>query len=195
MKQSEVWYYKNEKIDVVSFYKYLGIFFTSKLKWSKTQEMLSLQGMKASACIFRYQRKFGHLEPLDMFKIFDAMVKPILTYGAELWGFKYIEKIEAVQIKFCKQYCNLYKNTANVLALGECGRYPLCITYIPKCIKYWLNILKMDNHRYPKQCYNMLKRFDDAGRNTWATEIKNVLFMYGFGYVWIAQDIGDDFAF
>jgi hypothetical protein len=39
LKQTEKWLFNNEPIEVVPFYKYLGVFFTPKLVWSKTQEM------------------------------------------------------------------------------------------------------------------------------------------------------------
>ena len=74
------------------------------------------------------------------------MIKPILCYGSEIWGYSYVDKIEKVQIQFCKQYCNLPQNTPDILALGECGRLPLCITYMSNCIKFWLNITRMENH-------------------------------------------------
>ena len=45
--------------------------------------------------------------------------------------------------------------------------------------------------RYPKQSYLMLKNLDDCNRITWATSIRNLLCRYGFGYVWIAQGVGD----
>ena len=38
----------------------------------------------------------------------------------------------------------------------------------------------------------MLKQFDEAGRRTWASNIKKILFTYGFGYVWIAQEVGNE---
>ena len=36
----------------------------------------------------------------------------------------------------------------------------------------------------------MLYILDNAGRLCWVTHIKNILFEHGFGYVWIAQDVG-----
>ena len=36
LKGSEKWYFDGKFIDVVSFYKYLGIDFTPKLIWSRT---------------------------------------------------------------------------------------------------------------------------------------------------------------
>ena len=42
----------------------------------------------------------------------------------------------------------------------------------------------MHNERYVKTCYIMLKLLDDNGYQNWVTDVKNLLFMNGFGYVW-----------
>ena len=42
-----------------------------------------------------------------------------------------------------------------------------------------------------KQCYEMLKNLDAVDRENWASHIRALLFRYGFGYVWIAQDVGN----
>ena len=77
------------------------------------------------------------------------------------------------------------------MAIGEFGRLPLCHEYYSRCTKYWCKLLQMPNTRYPKSCYNMLKSLDDVGRKTWASEVRHLLFKFGFGFVWIAQDIGN----
>ena len=37
----------------------------------------------------------------------------------------------------------------------------------------------------------MIDSHDNIGRINWVTSVKNLLYQYGFGYVWISQDIGD----
>ena len=37
----------------------------------------------------------------------------------------------------------------------------------------------------------MLKRLDDAGRQTWATCIRMFLYSHGFGYAWVALEIAN----
>lgn len=37
----------------------------------------------------------------------------------------------------------------------------------------------------------MLKNLDAVGRENWASHTRALLFRYGFGYVWIAQDVGN----
>ena len=49
----------------------------------------------------------------------------------------------------------------------------------------------MPTTRYPKQYYHMLRKLDENGRKTWASKIKNVLYEYGFGYVWINDGDGN----
>ena len=49
----------------------------------------------------------------------------------------------------------------------------------------------MPSHKYPKQCYNILKFLDDTGSNCWATKIRALLYKYGFSFIWICQDVGD----
>ena len=119
------------------------------------------------------------------------MVLPILTFGAELWGYEYSAIIENVQLKFCRGFLGVNHSVNISIVLSECGRIPLCVIYKTKVVKYWCKLLRMDNHRFPKQCYMMLKAHADLGRINWVTQIKNVLCTNGFAYAWLSQDIGD----
>ena len=56
--------------------------------------------------------------------MFATVIVPIVTYGAELWGFKKLNEIEVVQLKFCKYLLGVGSQTQNVAALGECGNIP-----------------------------------------------------------------------
>ena len=87
------------------------------------------------------------------------------------------------------------RTVPNFTALSECGRQPLSTIYMTRCIKYWAKLTAMPSHRYPKQTYNMLRSLDLAGRTTWATHIKCLLFKFGFGYAWLANEVGDVVAF
>ena len=49
-------------------------------------------------------------------------------------GHSYNKTVETTHIKFCKRYCLLYNNCPDAFALSECGRLPLCTTYMYNCI-------------------------------------------------------------
>ena len=122
-------------------------------------------------------------------------VKPVACYGAEIWGYEFCEEIEKVQSRFCKYFIGLKQQTNDSFAIGECGRLPLVVCYTIKAIKYWIKLTQMANHRYPRQCYLMLKSLTEAGKTTWASHIKLLLFENGFGHAWMAGSVWDANAF
>ena len=191
LRNYEHWTYNGEAVNVVTIYKYLGLIFTPTLSWGKAKQKLVAQANKSIFAIKSYQKKFGHFTLSDHFKLFDSMVKPILLYGGDIWGFEYTSEIEKVQIRFCKDFLGVGPSTNDSVALGECGRLPLCVDYFLKCIKYWLKLLYMPQYRLPRNCYKMLKGLDDTGRNNWASAIKHLLYLHGFGNVWLAQEVGN----
>ena len=52
IKEIEHWFYQGQHIDIVASYKYLGVYFTPKLIWTKTKEVLASQANKAVNRIF-----------------------------------------------------------------------------------------------------------------------------------------------
>ena len=75
LKHAEKWFYQGVEVEVVSVYKYLGVYFTPKLIWTKTKEILAKQALKAASSIFRFQKQFGFFHPSDVFKLFDSYGK------------------------------------------------------------------------------------------------------------------------
>ena len=44
VKEKERWFYQGEQIDIVPFYKYLGVYFIPKLIWTKNKRSFSISG-------------------------------------------------------------------------------------------------------------------------------------------------------
>jgi hypothetical protein len=68
--------------------------------------------------------------------LFDTMITPILTYGAEVWGFHAALDIEKIHISFCKSVLGVNSKTSNVAVLGELGRMPMNILRQKRILKY-----------------------------------------------------------
>ena len=82
-----------------------------------------------------------------------------------------------------------------LLSLGECGRNGVYVVCYVKCIKYWLKLISSEDGSLLKSCYNMQVTQSNAGRKNWATDIKNMLFSFGYGYAWENQFIENHAAF
>ena len=128
---------------------------------------------------------------MDNFKLFDTMIKPILCYGGKIWGFEIVVNIQNVHDNFCEKVLKLPPCTLNVFARGECGRFTIYIDYFCRCVKYWVKLTRMNTKSLPYKSYKMLRNLDENGRITWASKVREMLFKYGFGYVWHTENVGD----
>ena len=89
-------------------------------------------------------------------KIFDAQVQPIL-YGAEIWGLDSSSSvIDNVHLFGLKRYLGVDRRTPNDLVYGEVGRFPIQMNVSVCCIRYWLILARMHEHRLPLRAYKML---------------------------------------
>ena len=69
--------------------------------------------------VLKLERKHN-LSIKCLLSLFDKMVKPILLYGCELWGFGNNDVL-----KFCKMILSLKTSTPNYMIYGELGRNPV----------------------------------------------------------------------
>ena len=90
-----------------------------------------------------------------------------------------------------KYLLSVASNTSNCAVLGELGRYPLSVVYIVKCVKFWLKIVQDNSIRIRNSLYKMLKQYSDLGGQNWSMKVRNLLYRYGFGDVWLQQSVGD----
>ena len=195
LRQNEKWYFNGSRLEVVSMYKYLGVVFTPKLVWSECQKTLAMQAQRGLFLIRKFSYACDGL-PVDLhFELFDSMILPILLYSSEIWGFNVANDVEKVHLQFCKSVLGVPSHTPTLAVLSETGRVPLYVYYFKRLVKYWLKILQMPGHRYPKACYIMLHTLDQQGRSTWASSVRLLLHKYNFHDVWDQQGVGDVNAF
>ena len=66
-------------LKLLSAYKYMGLFITPKLIWPYAKHNLTAQARKLIISMLKLQSSVGYFEYPELFKLFDTMIKPILT--------------------------------------------------------------------------------------------------------------------
>ena len=187
----EKWVYNSLSMPVVNIYKYLGIFFSTRLSFSAACKDLASKAKNALLCIM--QRLYAlNNNSLELFlKLFDSQVRPIAQYGCEIWGLdKAAVHSEAVHLFAIKKYLGVDIRTPNDLVYGETNRYPTYVNSTVSVIRYWIRLVEMKDHRLPYKAYFMLHNLDANGKNNWVTNVRCCLNKYGFGHVWLNQGVG-----
>jgi hypothetical protein len=194
IKKNEVLYYNGIRLKYVTYYKYLGVLISTRLSWSPAQVTLSLQASKALHVIseVNYKCDYSFSVACDLF---DKCIVPILTYGSEIWGVSVHNSIESLHNKFCKMQLGVGSSTPTPAVLGECGRDHMYIACLCKCIKYWLKLISLPADSLLGSCYAILYRQSLSGKTNWASKIRDILFRYGFGWIWENQNVIDVYSF
>ena len=183
---NEKWHIGTADLNVVSEYTYLGIVMSTRLSSTCIQNRLATRARSAVAKIDKSLRHLHDLELEVLTNIFDTQVKPILLYGAEVWGMcNDTSVIENVHLNALKRSLNVPFITPNALVYGDTGRHELYIRSTICSIRYWLKILKMNDSRYVKKVYNMMLNRSTA--NSWTNQIKDVLYNLNLSEYWENQ--------
>lgn len=107
LKKIESWSFGKETLQIVSQYKYLGFNFTSIINMQTTVQGICLKGKRALYDFLKTVYSIGNVTYDIYFKVFDIKIKPIVTYGAEIWGCKQFEVLERIQSTACKRFLNV----------------------------------------------------------------------------------------
>ena len=188
----EKWTYNGVIMPVVNMYKYLGIYFSTRLSFTAACRDIGSKAKNALLNILHKMKKFEN-RSLDIFlKLFDFQIQPIMQYGSEIWGMEgAAQQCEKIHLYALKRILCVDMRTPNDLIYSELNRYPVVINSILSCIRYWTRLLEMGEWRIPKKAYIMLKTLDERDKKTWVTNIRLCLYENGFGYVWESQGVGN----
>ena len=95
--------------------------------------------------------------PAPQCKLFDSLVKPILSYASGFWAVdpQAGASAEKLHRQFLKQLLRVRNSTTNKMVLAEFGRYPLQT-------HYWQQVLRFHNRaiKMPDSCLVKLAMID-----------------------------------
>ena len=113
-----VFTYGGKELDFVDDFKYLGISFTAGGAFTHAMYTLAGQAGKAIFKHNKYLFQFTQLSTKHILELFDKLIKPILHYGSEIWGFLNANFIERAHLRFCKNLLGLKRSTQNDFFYG-----------------------------------------------------------------------------
>ena len=183
-KANERWKYGDEYVENVNDFNYLGVILSYNGSFIKHEKYIADKGLKAMHCMFANLATKAHNIAVDIFiGLFDTYVNPVLSYGAQIWGFRNACEIEKVHRKFLKRLLGVNSNVNNDVIYGELGRFPLFINRYVNIVKYWFKLLYSENCIL-REVYLSLERNCTNSVN-WVSNVKDILQRYGFNEVWM----------
>ena len=180
-----------DKLETVKHYKYLGLLINNSGSYTSTIDNLSNRAMKA---IFKLKNivNNSNINIKSAVHLFDTLVKPITTYGCEVWGpfitndkllqsetenyeAFHTHKFEKINLRFCKSILGVHRKATNAAILGDLGRYPLIIYILKQSFKYWSRVAEGNSNKVLKACYLENVNLINKGKKCWLGQLKNII--------------------
>ena len=115
----------------VEEYKYLGTIIRPIKRWNQDvfYKNYSFICDKSRKAIFGLQEKLNcvkALTPEIRFDIFDTMIRPIITYGSDVWGLckSGLHDLDKSFLNYIRCVLCIKATTSNIIVYGECGKFP-----------------------------------------------------------------------
>ena len=115
-----------------------------------------MHARKALFAMYGRCRQLHIHEPQLRCKLFDALVRPILSYSCELWalagGAVAMKQLEKVHLTFLKKLLGVPDQTTTKMVYAECERMPLKLFWWKQCMKYLKRMNELEDCRLCISC-------------------------------------------
>ena len=158
LKASFGFKYGKSIIDSAKKYCYLGIMFSLSGSMKQAQNELRLKGLKAYFALTR-SIDIRSLNTRSLFRLFDALVVPVFTYGCQVWFHESnfikllttrslfqdcrtsmtkisTDETEKIHLKFIKWSLGLSAKASNMVCWGDTDRTPIAIQVTKQVLGY-----------------------------------------------------------
>lgn len=129
--------FREENIETIREYKYLGIIFNYNGRFRIGQLELKKRAMYShiGKC-----RKHDLTVDLQL-ELFNTMVMSIMTYACEIWCYSVDRELKQLHMKFIKHVLYVHKNTSTDIVYGELGENPIDVIINTRLIGYWSRLI------------------------------------------------------
>ena len=201
---SNKFYLQGNSLELVNSCTYLGIELSTSGSMSKAIQNLTAKATKAMYKLRNSIFKTAIIPKMAL-RLFDTLIRPIATYGAEVWGacINDIPKVfdirndkyncdkmsfEKLDLKFCKSILGVHGKASNIGTRGELGRYPITIHIVKLFIKNWLRITNYDKTSLLYDAYLCNLDMMSNNKQCWLTNIYDIVYKkLGATHIWENQ--------
>lgn len=162
----------NNKIEVVSKYKYLGCILDEYLDFSITANVLADAAGRAIGSLVNKCIKNNNFKFQTYTKLYDACVVPVMDYASGVWGYNRYDKPNVVQHRAIRSFLGVHRYTSNVAIDGDMGWIWPIVRRKLEMLKLFKRLFNMSESRLTKKILKW--DWKHKGR-TWSWSIRSIL--------------------
>lgn len=187
--------YDGVLLDVEESYEYLGLWMRRvwRGRWKQTKDKLIKKTRRKMEMAIGFGMYEGKIRPKTGCKIWKQLIRPVLEYGAEIWGDVEWEEAEKLQREMARRILRCSSSTAKEVVLGELGWMTIKARRMKLMVKYWGKIVRMNEDRLVKRLYREGRI--SMVKGGWCERVENIMLLLGteLSNRWNTEDLSGSF--
>lgn len=174
--RDEKWRFKEEDIQVVNDFKYLGYLFTTRNSCVKHKQLLAGRAQKAANTTWGVMKRAGRDRARERLKLMNSLVRSVAMHGVKIWGWGDCALLNKMQGRYCKMTLGVAKNTPSYIWRRELDVLEIKYIVRERACRYIKNVLSMEDNRWPKICLREeMRALLNNSPTKWGNEVAKVL--------------------
>ena len=163
-------YLGEKKLEIVEYYKYLGLLLDKNFGWKAHKAKILDKARKRMKALCGLGLKEG-ISARAMLRGWQVLVRPILEYGAEIWGEREWKEGENLQLDMGRRVLGVSKMTTKEVIQGELGLGKISSRRRELRLRFWGKIINMKSNRLVYKIYRQRRedfiRGKKKDKNNW----------------------------
>ena len=152
------------ELEIVDSYKYLGLVVDKNFTWKEHLKKIWEKARKRMRGLCGLGLREG-ISARAMLRGWEVLVRPIMEYGAEIWGEMRWKEGEELQMEMGRRVLGVSRMTTREVIQGELGLGKVISRRTLLRLKFWYKIIKMSKHRLVYKVYReRRKEFLSGGK-------------------------------
>jgi hypothetical protein len=183
-------------LEEVDSYKYLGMVMQKRGSWKIQKERVIRKARARMFGAWNLLVRSGRMGVGAGEKVWKALIRPVLEYGAEVWETEHDrlwEEAELMQREMGRRILGCSRRMVNEVVLGELGWMTMRGRRKKLRLGFWAKILSMKEERWVKKVYEeSRRRYEEEGEKNWCSMTHEILKEIGLEEAWEEQEVGAD---
>uniref|UniRef100_A0A6P7G713 Uncharacterized protein LOC114334767 n=1 Tax=Diabrotica virgifera virgifera TaxID=50390 RepID=A0A6P7G713_DIAVI len=182
--------YKNEKIEVVNKIVYLGVTLTTTSLFKAMADTTVERAKHAIGNVIGLMAKTKMNSWTSRVQLFDSLVQSLVMNCVPVWGMRYADQLERIQITFFKKLLHLSINTPDYAVRLETGRVKISFTIFKLTLNWLIKLSQMHDLRLPLICFLRQLQISSANnsintnRYNWVSQFKQYFQILDYEFSW-----------
>ena len=162
------------KLEIVSTYKYLGVFMNEKGDYSLNAETLSKGAGRALGGLISKIHNFKQCGFKTYEKLYQSCIIPILDYSSAVWGYSTYQSTDNVQNRAIRYFLGVHRFAPTAAIVGESGWLPCVYRRWTNILWYWNRLITLDDQRITKIAFrhDYIHSFD---KKNWCSKVLSIM--------------------